>query len=329
MAEHLPLKALRTFEATARHLSFGKAARELHVTTGAVSQQIKALEEFLGVKLFKRLPHGLVLTEAGRAGLPHFSAGFKNLAKGLREIREYGEITPFSVWTTPSFASKWLVPRLKKFRQNYPNIDLRINASETMIESVDNNTKIDKEFFDAKGIDMAIMFGRSAYSDLESKTLMHVSVVPLCSPQLLEEGPHPLRSPSDLVHHTLLHDVTPYKGRPDWSVWLRKVGVEGVDPRHGLTFNHVSLVLQAAIDGQGVALGLMPLAQEDVDSGRLVVPFEPVFPLDYRYSIVSSSDTRSNPNFEIFCHWLTGQVQTTWQPADAGPAGTGFQSADE
>jgi LysR family glycine cleavage system transcriptional activator len=141
---------------------------------------------------------------------------------------------------------------------------------------------------------------------------MPVSVVPLCSPKLVKSGLYPLRTPADLVYHTLLHDETRYKGRPDWAVWLKKAGIKGVDPRHGLSFSNLSLVLQAAADGQGVALGLMPLAQADIDSGRLVIPFEPIFQLDYGYSILCQPGTEDNPNYELFSNWLTAKGKESW-----------------
>ena len=308
MADYLPLKALRSFEATARHLSFSKAAKELNVTTGAVSQQVKILEEFLGVQLLNRLSTGLELTEAGRSGLPLITQGFNNLTNGIRDIRDYGEVVPFKVWTTPSFASKWLIPRLTHFRTEHPNIDLQINVSEHMIEKTADSTGIDETFFEENDIDIAIVFGRSLYSGLQAQKLMPVSIVPLCSPKLVSEGEHPLRSPEDLRHHTLLHDSTPYKGRPDWGVWLKKVGLDDINARHGVTYNHISLVLLAAIEGQGVALGLMPLAKNDVDNGRLVIPFEPTFKLDFGYSIVCRERTLNDKIYVLFYQWLQSQM---------------------
>ncbi len=304
MAEYLPLTALKAFEATARHASFSKAADELHVTTGAVSQQIKSLEDILGVKLFHRLHRGLELTDAAQAGLPTLSNGFAELAAAMRQIRDTSDQPSLRVWAAPSFAAKWLVPRLTDFIAAQPDIDVNLVASDAMIGSGQAVEMFPADSFYQENIDVGIFFGSGEFADYRADRLCGVSLVPLCSPKLVRSGKHRLRRPEDLKHHRLLHDDTAYEGRPDWEGWLREAGVDGIDPHRGLRFNQVSLALEAAIAGQGVALGMYPLAQADIEAGRLVVPFEPAIALDYAYYVVSLEDTADKRGIRAFREWL-------------------------
>ena len=303
MSQNLPpLTALRAFEVAARHLSFSKAAEELHVTTAAISHQIKGLEEFLGVQLFRRLNRGLELTDVGKAGLPGLREGFAGLAEAVQKMRGQAENTGLTVAVTPSFASKWLVPRLQRFAAIHPDIDLRISAGMNVVDGSSSEAPCD--IFRNSGIDVAIQFGKGDYSGCRVEKLFPVSAVPLCSPRLLQ-GEHPLRTPEDLRHHTLLHDDTVYEGRPDyWSAWLELAGVEGVNVSRGLHFNHVSLALESAIDGQGVVLSLMPLAAGDIAAGRLVIPFDLILPLPYAYYLISPETAADQPELATFREWL-------------------------
>lgn len=304
MAEHLPLTALKAFEATARHASFSKAADELHVTTGAVSQQIKSLEDILGVKLFHRLHRGLELTEAARAALPGLSSGFAEITSAVRQIRESSDQSGLRVWSPPSFAAKWLVPRLAEFVAAHPDIDVNLAASDAMIGSGQAVEMFPADSFYQEDIDVGIFFGSGEFADYRADHLCEVSLVPLCSPKLVRSGKHRLRRPEDLKHHRLLHDDTAYEGRPDWEAWLREAGVDGVDPQRGLRFNQVALALEAAIAGQGVVLAMYPLAQADIGAGRLVIPFEPALELDYAYYVVSLEANADKPAIRAFREWL-------------------------
>ncbi len=307
MADHLPLNALKAFEAAARHLSFSKAADELHVTPAAISQQIKTLEDLLGIQLFHRLHRSLALTRAGQAGLPKLSEGFLRLNEGIRSMREQEDSCHLTVWAAPSFAAKWLVPRLHRFADRYPDIDLRISASIDLIDNAETRPSLSAETFQQHNVDIAIRFGSGNYPGCRVDKLLGVNAVPLCSPRLLENGQkHPLRRPDDLRYHTLLHDDTVYEGRPDWANWLKAAGVEGIDASHGLHFNHVSLALEAAADGQGVVLSMQPLAAADLAAGRLVMPFELSIPLQSAYYVISLEQAAGDNHIKIvaFREWL-------------------------
>ncbi len=194
MARDLPpLNPLRAFEAAGRHLSLTRAARELHVTAAAVSHQVRGLEDYLGVKLFRRVGNSLLLTDAGQACLPGLGEGFDRLASAIERLKEHDARGPLHVSVAPAFASKWLVPRLERFDSAHRDIDVRISAS---LEVVD---------LDRDGFDAAIRLGRGSYPGLEVHELFAESVVPMCRTDLIE-GPHPLGTPADLRHHVLLHD---------------------------------------------------------------------------------------------------------------------------
>lgn len=318
MVERLPpLNALRAFEAAARHLSFSQAAEELHVTPTAISHQIKGLEEHLGVPLFHRLNRGLALTEAGQAALPKLQEGFACLAEAVRTMQGPGRENPLTVWVAPSFAAKWLVPRLQRFAVLHPDVDLRVSASDSQIDSAAAPGSV-LDGLHREGVDVAIRFGHGEYPGCRVDKLFAVAVLPLCSPRLLE-GKHPLREPADLRHHALIHDDTAYPDRPDWEAWLEAAGVEGVDASRGLHFNHVSLAMEAAADGHGVVLSLMPLAAEDLAAGRLVVPFEFSLPVPYAYYVVCPEETAEQPEIAAFREWLlteAGQDNAAAGPSD-------------
>ena len=307
MADHLPLTALRAFEAAARLSSFRLAAEELHVTPAAISQQVKTLEDLLDTRLFHRLNRGLALTEAGRAGLPALRSGFHDLADSMRRMRESDASATLNVWMAPSFAAKWLMPRLGRFVARHPGIELSVHASAELTDSSTSRVEMTVERMQTEDIDVAIRFGRGHYPYCRVEKLMSAVVLPLCSPGLVDDPDRPLREPADLAHHTLLHDDTPYEGRPDWAGWLDVAGVadvEGVDPRRGLRFNSVLLALAAAVDGRGVALSIEQLADDDLANGRLVRPFPQTLALDSAYYVISRLDAEDDPNVAAFRAWV-------------------------
>jgi LysR family glycine cleavage system transcriptional activator len=214
------------------------------------------------------------------------------------------------VWTAPSFATKWLMPRLHHFVDKHPGIDLRLTASALLIEGARSSGVISSDDLRLRGVDVAIRFGRGQYPGCRVEKLLPVSVVPLCSPKLMH-GDHPLREPSDLRNHTLLHDDTAYEGRPDWATWLALAGVTGVDPSHGLHFSHSALALDAAAEGQGVALTLLPLAATDLASGRLIIPFTQRVELDADYYLISlpTEEEAEAPEIEAFRNWLLAEAR--------------------
>ena len=295
MADRLPpLNALRSFEVAARHLSFTKAAAELNVTHSAVSHQIKALEEWLGIALFRRVNRGLVLTDPGQAYLRPVRESFQRLGEATRRLKAKGRSGPLTVSVMPSFAAKWLMPRLRRFRERHPDVAGRISADSQLTD------------FNREDVDVALRYGRGNWtSDLRVDLLMRETMFPVCSPKLLE-GPIPLNSISDLRHHTLLTD---FDWRVDfWQLWLDAAGVVDVVPQHSLSFNYSNLMLQAAIDGLGVGLSQMALAGDDLAAGRLVKPFDITMPTDYAYYVVSPALTAERPKIVAFRNWLLDEV---------------------
>ncbi|MFK8078039.1 MAG: transcriptional regulator GcvA [Granulosicoccus sp.] len=310
MARSLPLNALNAFEVAARHESFAKAAEELNVTPAAVSQQIRMLEDLMGVQLFHRLNKGLVLTAAGKSGLSKLQDGFRHVNDAVDQIKSTPDKQVLDVWMAPSFASKWLMPRMRHFVDLHPEIDLRISASAELIDTDVMSPSLSEDILRRHNVDVAIRFGRGHYPGCRVEQLMSVDALPLCSPSLLKDKSKPLRSPAELVHHTLLHDETPYEGRPTWSNWLHAVGVDSVDGSRGLFFNRVSLALAAAVESQGVVLSLEQLAMDDLNKGRLVIPFDHSVELAQAYYVISLEDSTDAEHVVAFKRWLEAEVAT-------------------
>lgn len=302
-----PLNALRAFEATARHLSVTAAADELGVTPAAVSQQIRTLEQQLGVKLFHRHQRSLTLTPAGQAGLERLSQGFARLGEAVARMRDQRQLGQLTVWAPPSFAVKWLIPRLQDFNSRHQDIDVSLVADEHLIDDSHGHSDHLAGLLRRNDIDAAIIFGRGRYPGCRVDRLLEVQVVPLCSPALVHGEP-PLHRPDDLRYHTLLHDDTDYEGRPGWATWLTAAGVRGVSGEGGLHFNHVSMALAAAIDGQGVVLSLLPLAERDIAAGRLVIPFDLALSLPQSYYLACPRQSSERLSVKTFRAWLLAQA---------------------
>ncbi len=293
MARRLPpLKALPDFEAAARHLSFTKAADELHVTHGAVSRQVKALEEHLGVPLFRRLNRTLLLTDEGQAYVGVVRELLERLVEATDRIKRRDERGGLTISTSGSFAIKWLVPRLARFRAAHPEIDVRLQANDALVD------------FTRDDVDIAIRYGRGQYPGVKAERLMTEDFAPVCSPALLK-GPHPLRAPEDLRHFRLLHEEGT---QIDWRMWLMAAGVEGVDPTRGTTYSHSSMVMVAAINGEGVALGRTALIAEDLAAGRLVKPFELALAAEWAYYVVYPPRALARPKVAAFRDWLLAEA---------------------
>lgn len=301
MARDLPpLNALRAFEAAARHLSFSKAAEELHVTPAAVSHQVKGLEDLLGVQLFRRLTRAIRLTEAGQAALPVLREAFDRLADGVALMRAETKDKVVTVSLEPSLAAKWLVPRLDRFRMANPDIEVRVDANEKPVD------------FRRDDVDLAIRYGTGKYPGLEVDRLLSEEIFPVCSPSLLD-GAKPLARPDDLRHHRLLHvewnqdDLM----APSWRKWLLAAGLKDIDVARGSVFSMMTLAIQAAIDGQGVALASSVLVADDLASGRLVVPFDLGRRdlLDFAYYLVVPKRTAPLPKVAAFKAWLFEEIE--------------------
>ena len=290
-----PLNALRAFEAAGRHLSFAKAADELAVTPGAVSQQIKLLEEFVGLPLFVRGPRGLTLTEAGAAALPSLSDGFDRLEAGARLMTERGGPRRVTVSAAPSFASKWLVPRLDRFTGANPDIDVYVHADMDLVD------------FASGEADLAVRFGPGGYEGLSATLLMAERIVPVCAPALVTGDP-PLRTLADLAHHTLLHDDARTEDGPSWAMWLRAAGAGNVDAARGPRFNQSSLAIEAAVAGKGVALAKAALAEADLVAARLTIPFDYATPTEFSYWVVHPEPKAALPEVAAFKSWLLAEA---------------------
>lgn len=310
MAGHIPFNALHAYVVAARQGSFSKAADELHVTPAAVSQQIRTLEDLLGVQLFHRLHRGLTLTEAGEAGLAKMQEGFQSLNDAVQQIKGGEEKHEVSIWTSPSFASKWLMPRMYRFREAHPDIDLRISGSASLIDSDTTAPSLSADTLKEHNIDIAIRFGSGNYPGCVVDRIMEVDAITLCSPALLENSDKPLKEPSDLQHHTLLHDESPYEGRPQWKSWFKNAGMDDVVCDSNLYFNSVLLALSAAIEGQGVVLTLDKLSQNDIEKGHLVRLFDLPMEVDHGYHLVSLEGAQSDAAVSAFKQWVKTETAT-------------------
>jgi LysR family glycine cleavage system transcriptional activator len=292
MRRHLPpLNALPSFEAAARHLSFSRAADELSVTHGAVSRAVRNLEDQLGVQLMIRATRSVRLTPIGAS----FAAEIRNVLEHLAAatLAATGQTSGIvNVSTIDSFAARWLMPRLSRFRRAHGDIDVRVATSERLADFVSD------------GIDIAIRCGGGQYPGLSAELLMKEDHFPVCSPKLLK-GRYPLRTPADLARHTLLHDVFTV----DWAIWLHSAGIDNIDPHRGPTFLSSDHAIQAAVHGEGVVLGRSALVADDLAAGRLVRPFELSLPAGFAYYAVYPQRALQRPSVKAFRDWLMAEAR--------------------
>jgi LysR family glycine cleavage system transcriptional activator len=288
------LNALRAFEASARHQSFSAAAAELNVTPAAIGQLVRSLEGWLGTALFHRSSGGrarLVVTDHAQRALPDIRAGFDRLRVGLERLKQGASNGVLTVTVSPAFAAKWLLPRIDRFQAAWADTDVRL---DTTLKPVD---------FVAQGVDIGVRYGLGAWPGLVAEKLMDEEIYPVCSP-----GRHRrLREPVDLVGETLIHDLSmdSHGQFPTWDAWLRAAGVASAAPRRGLQINNSAAVLQAAIDGQGVALARSVMAHDDLAAGRLVRLFPTInFPSELAYFVVYRAECFSQPKLVAFRDWL-------------------------
>jgi LysR family glycine cleavage system transcriptional activator len=313
----VPLDLLRGFEAAARHLSFTKAASELFLTQSAISRQVQALETALGVPLFQRRHRALLLTDEGQL-LQQTAA---RLLRDWRDAVERIAGAParlLSVTTMVSLASLWLVPRLAQFRRLHPEIDVRIAANNEMLD------------LERDRIDVAIRYAAPDRVPASAIQLFGEEVVPVCAPALTRDRARPLREPADLAHHVLLHDdptTGPLPALPylQWDVWLEAMGLRELKPAGALTFSHYDQMIQACANGEGVALGRLPLLSHQIRDGRLVAPFERSRERGRgtvstrSYYVLIAPGARSRPDVQHFVEWLQAEARQDVS-ATAGPA---------
>lgn len=292
-----PLNALRAFEASARHLSFVMAAEELSVTPAAISHQIKKLEEYLGILLFRRRSRSLVLVEAGQLLAKELRTVFLNLDKAMERVTDSDGDGFLTLTVAPTFAAMWLIPRLQKFYSLHPDTDVRISTSLGLVD------------FQRDDFDAAIRLGHGEWFGLEAIKLFDESVMPMCSPRLLE-GPDAIKKPEDLKKHVLLHnhsmDYDP--SSPTWETWLKATGTNGVDASRGMHFSLPDHGLQAAIDGGGVVLGWRFLSAKDVVAGRVVELFDFALPLESTFYLVYPEAQSQRPNIKTLRDWLLQEI---------------------
>ncbi|HAT2163476.1 TPA: transcriptional regulator GcvA [Proteus mirabilis] len=287
-----PLNALRVFDSAARHLSFTKAAEELFVTQAAVSHQIKTLEEFLGLKLFRRRNRSLLLTEEGQSYYLDIKEIFSSINETTRKLLARSAKGALTVSLSPSFAIQWLVPRLSGFNQAYPGIDVRIQAVDREEDKL------------ADDVDVAIFYGRGNWTGLRTDRLYAEYLIPVCAPSLLT-GEKPLKTPSDLIYHTLLHDTS----RRDWQAYVRQLEIQNqINVQQGPIFSHSSMVIQAAVHGQGVALVNNVMARSEIESGRLVRPFQDVLVSKNAFYLVCQDSQAELGKIAAFRQWILSQA---------------------
>jgi LysR family glycine cleavage system transcriptional activator len=294
MPDRLPsLTALRTFESAARHGNFSRAGAELHITHGAISHQMKALERELGVLLFRRRSRGVELTEPGRLLAATVRDALDRIAQGIADLRARPH-RALTVSVLPAFATHWLIPRLADFNQRHPDIDINVRAGQALAD------------FATEDVDLAVRYGSGEWPGLIALPLAREDVFPVCSPHF--NGSRLPKTLAELVRARLLH--TPLQ---PWDEWFRALGINASPSRRGMTFSETDLLLRAAIDGLGVALSRRILAQPELDAGRLVRPVPHSVRADRSYFIVYPKSREPPPRLLIFQNWLLEQARGTIQ----------------
>lgn len=291
-----PLDLLRGFEAAARHLSFTRAAAELHVTQSAVSRQIKTLEEQLGVTLFRRLNRALLLTEAGQSLARAVGAALAGIDQAVARLAAIADDRPVTVTTTVSFAALWLVPRLAQFRAAHPHADVRVAANNDFVDLARG------------GIDVAVRFCEPRAAPAGAVPLIGEEVFPVASPRLARR--QPLKTPADLARHVLLHYEDPHGAFPwlTWREWLQALKVPDLKPAGALHFNQYDQAVRAAIEGEGVALGRAPLLERSLTRGELIAPFRGRVTVGRKYFVFVAPAARERPQVQRFAEWLLAEA---------------------
>ncbi|HLJ72845.1 MAG TPA: transcriptional regulator GcvA [Roseiarcus sp.] len=291
------LNALRAFEAVSRRLSYARAADELFVTKAAVAQQVRQLETEIGAILVERAGRGLRLTEAGQAGMRDLAEGFEFLARATRAMREASGRRFLVINSSPSFAATWLVGRIGRFKAAHPDIDVLLDANPL------------EEPLDHPGVDALIRWGAGEFPGFATTLLFEENVFPVCAPRLIE-GANPLRAPEDLKSHTLLHlDWNPsFSTWPTWADWLKAAGAAEVDASRGVWFNHMSMALYAAAQGQGVTLTTLAIAADELAAGRVVAPFTTEVHTPYGYYFLCRPEQANSPRISALRDFLAAEA---------------------
>lgn len=294
----LPLNALRAFDAAARHMSFKQAADDLSVTPAAISQQIRSLEDFLGVELFRRTNRALILTEAAQLSLLPLKEGFERMEAAVDILTDSKSSNVLKVSVSPSFASKWLVPRLASYYARRPDAIVKISATMQVTD------------FQADDMDIAIRYGLGNYEGLHSEEILRETVFPVCAPTLLDGEAD---APCAVVEHTLIHDDSTVEDESsmNWAMWLKAAGVKVPDGMPALHFNTHALAIEAAVAGRGIALARSAIAAEDLKAGRLIKPFGEEVPINFAHHIVCPKEKLNSERVQDFIEWLWEEVEKT------------------
>lgn len=299
MLPNLPFKALRSFEAVARLRGFGRAAEELGVTQSSVSQQVKVIEEWIGVRLLVRGPKRTTPTKEGQMLATAIADGFGRINGICSQLRQKGRKDPaITVSSPPGFAVNWLFSRLIRFDELYPDTSVSIATDPTPFAFVEGQA------------DLAILYGMGNYSGFHVERLLEERLFPVCSPRLLKEGP-PLETTADIAKHTLLLDTLGDIGGepPTWAFWAEQTGQNMPPPARTRQFGQASMVVDAAIEGLGVALGREPLVRQALADGRLVRPFEGVAVSQYSYWFVCPKNALNSAGLQAFRDWIFREAQ--------------------
>lgn len=294
--------SLRVFEAAGRHLNFTRAAEELHVTPAAVSHQIKEFEDQLDLRLLERTSRSMRLTEAGEILHAAVTEALAGLGRAVGSMQRRRDNAALRVTASTSVAARWLVPRLDDFMKAMPGVDVRLDVSDRVRE------------FGRDDIDVAIRFGNGNYPGHRADRLFDNTIFPVCSPALLKTK-KPLLHPRDLLQHRLIHVDWSAPGVmwPNWRMWMLAAGVTDYQETPGLRLDNSGLALQAAMDGQGVALGDSSLVSDDLAAGRLVQPFAVTIkgPPQFAYYIISPVETQNDPLVRAFREWILDEAAKT------------------
>lgn len=292
-----PLTALRAFVASAKHLSFTAAANELHVTSAAIGQQVRQLEDHLGTALFHRNRGQLELTETGRQLMPGISEAFGALVETIAALSEVEKPTVVRISVSPSFASKWLVPRLDELRKAAPDIHVLLEATTQLVD------------LESEDVDCVIRYGTGGTPDLVTEPIFGEAIAPVCSPDFARRFALG-RDTYSLDGVPLIHESGPEhdKSCPDWNEWLRHEGMQTRNDESGVRMNMSSLVIDAALAGHGLALGKLRLCEADLAAGRLVIPFGTPRPVGFSYYFATLAHKAKLPAVDLFRSWLRSQV---------------------
>lgn len=287
----IPLETLRFFDAASRHLNFTRAAEELFVTHGAVSQRMKALEEYVGVSLFERDGRAMRLTKPGQDLQVRISAALNDIGRAIEFVRG-GDHRTLTVSVLPAFATRWLIPRLSRFNALHPDVDINIRASQSLID------------FDRDGVDLAVRFGAGSWAGLHSEKLLEEELFPVHAPSL--KAAARLTEPRQILDLPLLHDE-----RQPWSIWFNSIGIEPPRSLPGPVYSDANLLMEAAVAGHGIALARTSFATPDLDSGRLVRPFKQSAKTKFSHYVVYPIRSEGQDKIAMFKEWILAEATNT------------------